>query len=181
MAGIAAGLIALSGSAAQMPLITVDLVSAVQNTDAVTLDTTTEKAWHEHLLEAAETLATNMFEVRDHSQPLTPLLTPEAQHNLQANIQLMLQTAQIAALKNEQQLYQDSLTQAEQWVLQFYDGEAPPVQSFLQQLSALRDKPVTLVLPEQLASLPVLTARITGQPVDPVSYTHLTLPTNREV
>ncbi len=89
--------------------------------------------------------------IKDHSEPVKPLMTPENRANLNANIQLALQKAQIALVRAEQQLFEQSLKQALNWVETFFvDNQAS--QTVVENLKQLMVQRVVIDMPKQLAS-----------------------------
>lgn len=89
--------------------------------------------------------------IKDHSEPVKPLMTPEQRGNLNANIQLALQKAQIALVRSEQTLYQNSIQEALTWVETFFvtNSASETVVSNLKNLLIQR---VVIDLPRNLDS-----------------------------
>ena len=59
--------------------------------------------------------------VRDHGKTINAVLPPDEQKFLQQNLRLMLEQAQVALLRNEKGIYQESLVKAQNWVNQYYN------------------------------------------------------------
>ena len=74
--------------------------------------------------------------VRDHGQAINAVLPPSEQKYLQQNLRLMLEQAQVALLRNEAQIYTESLVKAQNWINQYYtlNQEAEAVVNELQAL-----------------------------------------------
>lgn len=58
--------------------------------------------------------------VRDHGKTINAVLPPSEQKYLQQNLRLMLEQAQVALLRNEEAIYQESLVKAQNWITQYY-------------------------------------------------------------
>ena len=58
--------------------------------------------------------------VRDHGKTINAVLPPSEQKYLQQNLRLMLEQAQVALLRNEEGIYQESLVKAQNWINQYY-------------------------------------------------------------
>ncbi|PUA27537.1 MAG: uroporphyrinogen III methylase [Cellvibrio sp. 79] len=58
--------------------------------------------------------------VRDHGKTINAVLPPDEQKFLQQNLRLMLEQAQVALLRNEKGIYQESLVKAQNWINQYY-------------------------------------------------------------
>jgi uroporphyrin-3 C-methyltransferase len=58
--------------------------------------------------------------IRDHVQASPAILPPDAQAYLKQNINLMLEQAQVAFLRDESQIYQASLDKTNQWLVKYF-------------------------------------------------------------
>ncbi len=74
--------------------------------------------------------------VRDHGRAVNALLPPSEQAYLQQNLHLMFEQAQVALLRNDAQIYQDTLVKAQNWINQYYtlNDQAKSVLDELQNL-----------------------------------------------
>ena len=97
--------------------------------------------------------------VRDHSVEARALLAPDATHYLQHNIQLLLERAQLALLREQPQIYSQSLLQAESYISKFLPASTA-ADNFRAQLKALSDKTIVAQLPDISPSLELLHAYI---------------------
>lgn len=86
--------------------------------------------------------------IRRQDQQIEPLLSPEQQTYLQQNLQLILQQAQWAALRGQEDVYQNSLTQAESWVDHYFAGNLPATQAFVRAIDDLKKINVQPELPD---------------------------------
>lgn len=75
--------------------------------------------------------------VRDHGKTINAVLPPSEQKYLQQNLRLMLEQAQVALLRNEEGIYQESLVKAQNWINQYYslNDKATAVLEELQSLA----------------------------------------------
>lgn len=74
--------------------------------------------------------------VRDHGKTINAVLPPSEQKYLQQNLRLMLEQAQVALLRNEENIYQESLIKAQNWINQYYSLNEKAT-AVLQELEAL--------------------------------------------
>lgn len=58
--------------------------------------------------------------VRDHGKAVNAILPPQQQMYLLQNLRLMLEQAQVALLRNDAQIYRESLIKARNWINQYY-------------------------------------------------------------
>lgn len=74
--------------------------------------------------------------VRDHGKTVNAILPPSQQIYLQQNLRLMFEQAQVALLRNDAQIYRESLIKAQNWINQYYtlNQEASAVLAELQIL-----------------------------------------------
>lgn len=94
--------------------------------------------------------------VRRTDQALQPLIAPEAQYFLRANLELQLQAARLALLRGEQTVYQRSLDDAASWLAKYFDTESAPVASAQQTIAEIREQSFAMTPPDISASLRLL-------------------------
>ncbi|SMF23680.1 uroporphyrin-3 C-methyltransferase [Alteromonadaceae bacterium Bs31] len=97
--------------------------------------------------------------VRPYSTGAKAVLTPEAELYLQQNIRLMLERAQLALLREQQTIFEQSLMHASDYIRQFYP-RSETSELFVQQLVRLQEQKVVTTLPDITASLELLRAYI---------------------
>jgi uroporphyrin-III C-methyltransferase len=85
-----------------------------------------------------------------------PLLAPEEAAHLELNLRLMLERAQLAAVRGEQLVFEGSLATADGWVRKHMDLEQEPVPRLLGELDALRRVELQQPLPDISGSLNTL-------------------------
>jgi uroporphyrin-3 C-methyltransferase len=87
--------------------------------------------------------------IKDHSQPVKPLMTANQRGNLNSNIQLALQQAQIALVRGEQGLYEMSLNNAFKWIGEFFQHDQTS-QAILETLTQVSSISINIQLPNEL-------------------------------
>jgi uroporphyrin-3 C-methyltransferase len=80
--------------------------------------------------------------VRDHGKTINAVLPPSEQKYLQQNLRLMLEQAQVALLRNEENIYQESLVKAQNWINQYYSLNEKAT-AVLEELQALQKEEVS--------------------------------------
>ena len=80
--------------------------------------------------------------VRDHGKTINAVLPPSEQKYLQQNLRLMLEQAQVALLRNEESIYQESLVKAQNWINQYYSLNEKAA-AVLEELQALQQEEVS--------------------------------------
>ena len=98
----------------------------------------------------------SVVSVRRTDEALKPLIAPEAQYFLRANLALQLQAARLAILRGEESIFQQSLDDAAAWINEYYDADSVPVQSALQMIADIRGSVFSVALPDISESLRLL-------------------------
>lgn len=80
--------------------------------------------------------------VRDHGKTINAVLPPSEQKYLQQNLRLMLEQAQVALLRNEDNIYQESLVKAQNWINQYYSLNEKAT-AVLEELQALQREEIS--------------------------------------
>jgi uroporphyrin-3 C-methyltransferase len=79
--------------------------------------------------------------VRDHGKTINAVLPPAEQKYLQQNLRLMLEQAQVALLRNEEAIYQESLVKAQNWINQYYSLNEK-ASAVLEELQSLQQEEI---------------------------------------
>lgn len=87
-----------------------------------------------------------------------PLLAPEEAVYLELNLRLMLERAQMAAVRGEQMMYDESLTTAVDWLRRYLDLNEFPAKRLLTELEGLQSVELERPLPDVSGSLNALQA-----------------------
>ena len=98
----------------------------------------------------------DVVSIRRTDEAIRPLIAPEAQFFLRANLSLQLQAARLALLRSEQQLFEQSLDDASAWLNEYYDAESAPVRSALATIAEVRTSSFSVTLPDISGSLRLL-------------------------
>ncbi|MFQ5549031.1 MAG: uroporphyrinogen-III C-methyltransferase [Woeseia sp.] len=99
--------------------------------------------------------------VRRTDETVEPLVAPEAAYFLRANLALQFQTARLALLRNEQQIFEQSLDDASGWLRRYYDADSAAVQSALATIAEIRGGSFSVTPPDISASLRLLRQHVT--------------------
>ncbi|GGA64281.1 uroporphyrinogen-III C-methyltransferase [Neiella marina] len=149
--GIALTLDGLISQLDVLPLNALEIPDSVgpQNDQAVTND---PSDWRQNLMQSWRHFVDGFIAVNRRADGATPLLPPEQRWYLRANIRLTLQQAQLAALRNQPQLYSNALNQSDDWLREYFDNSDSAVQYVRETLAELAISPVRLQLPDDLES-----------------------------
>ncbi len=94
--------------------------------------------------------------VRRIDETMQPLIAPEAQFFLRANLALQLQAARLAVLRNEEAIFAQSLDDASAWLTEYYDTGNTAVQSAQQTIAEIRGSVFSVAVPDISRSLRLL-------------------------
>lgn len=109
----------------------------------------------------AEAMGT-YFKVRELRTELKPLLAPEEVTYLEMNLRLMVEQAQLAALRGEADIFEQSIDNAIDWLNEHLDAQAPEVSALVSELTAVRQISVVREMPDITGSLRALIATERG-------------------
>ena len=76
--------------------------------------------------------------VRRDDEAIEPLIAPEAQYFVRANLALQLQAARLALLRGEETVFRQSLDDVNEWLGEYYDVDSTAVQSARVTVSGIR-------------------------------------------
>jgi len=145
--------LALSGASRQidnLPLAGIDLPEVSEQMDTE-LSSNIED-WKENLYKTWNQFAENFITVRRREGEVTALISPKQAWYLQENLRTQLLQAQLAAYREQPELYQDALKNAIDWIRTYYDTEQPATQGMLAQLNELASTQIKRELPQTLSS-----------------------------
>ncbi len=103
--------------------------------------------WQEQLSRFGQELR-ELVVIRHHDEALEALVTPEQEAYLRQSARLILEQAQLALLKEEQELYEASLDKALAMIEGYYDTERNEVQAVIARLQELRGENIQPELPD---------------------------------
>ena len=95
--------------------------------------------------------------IRKHDQPISAMMPPTQQYFLYQNLQLQLESARLALLRQEGILYNSSLDTAIDWLSSFFEVSDSTTQSMLATLKELKQVDIKPALPNISGSLMLLT------------------------
>lgn len=102
--------------------------------------------------------------VQYHDEPVGGLITPQNRNYLDLHLQMLLSQAEWACLHQQGALYTNSITQATEWVKNYYVESAPQTQAMLEGLATLQGQIVSPPLPNISDSLQIINALIGDLP-----------------
>lgn len=150
-AGVTLGLASLADSVDELPL---DQEIARSDDDDSAVDA--ELSGTDRALASLKNAFSNVVSVRRTDETVRPLIAPEAQYFLRANLALQLQAARLAVLRGEESIFQQSLDDASAWLTEYYDTDSAAVRSALETIRDLRGSVFALEVPDISGSLRLL-------------------------
>ncbi|MCE8026033.1 uroporphyrinogen-III C-methyltransferase [Billgrantia aerodenitrificans] len=103
--------------------------------------------WQDQLSRFGQELR-ELVVIRHHDEALEALVTPEQESYLRQSARLILEQAQLALLKEEQELYEASLDKALAMIEGYYDTERNEVQAVIARLEELKGENIQPELPD---------------------------------
>jgi uroporphyrin-3 C-methyltransferase len=91
--------------------------------------------------------------IQQHDKPVEPILSPDQGHYLRQNIQLLLEQSQLALLRQQSDIYKNSLTRAQTLLEQYFDKTNTNTAALLRALSQLTKLEVAPPIPDISGSL----------------------------
>ena len=91
--------------------------------------------------------------VRRHEQPVSAMLPPSQQYFLYQNLQLQLETARLALLRQETIIFHSSLDTAIEWINNFFDAKEATASNMLNSLQSLKTADLSPAIPAITSSL----------------------------
>lgn len=98
----------------------------------------------------------NLVVIQQHDRPVEPLLSPEQGHYLRQNLQLLLEQAQLALLRQQQSIYETSLTRSIELLTRFFDIDNSATAALKDALEQLKTLQVAPQMPSISSSLEAL-------------------------
>lgn len=144
--GISLQLGALEKEVDQLPMQTPDPATVAQRTKQPS-QASQVKSWRD-LPAAIWHDLKSLLVIRDHSQPVHPLMPPEQRYFLIQNLKLQLQQGRLALLKGNNELYKDNLVNAQNWIEKHFDNSSQACKSMLSALGTLSAINISPALPD---------------------------------
>lgn len=141
--------------------------------------------WKQNLSQSWKSFSKNFITIRRRDSHETPLLAPNQDIYLRANIRAQLLIAAQAVPRHQEQIYKQSLEQASTWIRIYFNTNDAATKAFLTEVDKLIEQPITMDIPSELKSLllldKALQKRIQGQiPSSATPIPHKTQPTNEK-
>jgi uroporphyrin-3 C-methyltransferase len=135
------------------------LFAMPQLTEPAPVQTASADTWQQRFengLRAAWQKLAAYIQIKRRDEHYQPILAPEYEAAVRQNLQLMFEQAQMALLSGRQQLYNDSLAKAQQWLNDYYTVDPAPSAALVAQINSLARQKVAVELPDISASLRAL-------------------------
>ncbi len=162
IAGAAFTLSSLQDAVTRLPLPGSGTTHAAEEGGAAEEDEVKEEGWKGFFLGMWQAFK-DLVTVRHREQPEQPILPPEEHEYLVQNLQLKLETARLALLRRDEQVYHDSLKAIKDWINKYYDTNDAAVSGALASLDKLDQMVVNPELPSLTASLNAIREVIASQ------------------
>jgi len=95
----------------------------------------------------------NLVVIQQHDRAVEPLLSPEQGHYLRQNIQLLLEQTQLALLRQQQDIFDNSISRASELLQRYFDIDHSATQALTDALSSLAKLQVAPTMPDISGSL----------------------------
>ena len=102
----------------------------------------------------------DIVSVRRANEAILPFAVPDAVYFLRANFALQLQTAKLALLRSEKEIFEQSLGDASDWLTSYYDTESAVVLNALETITEIRNGLFPISPPDISESLRLLRQQI---------------------
>lgn len=151
IAGVTLTLASLAQVAESLPVFDADSADDDDDTEADADLSGPRRAWN-----AVKGAFSGVFTYSPPSDVDRPLLTPGAAPLLRGNLALQLQAARLALLRGEQELFRQSLDDADAWLGRYFDTSAASVSGMRDTLREIRDEYQRVSPPDISGSLRAL-------------------------
>lgn len=94
------------------------------------------------------TMLSSFVRIQTLNEPVKPLLPPEQRVYLQQNLQLILEQAQLSAMRRQGDNYNASLSQAQRWLYEYFRQDTPSAKYMHNVITELLALKVDLGIPE---------------------------------
>jgi len=151
IAGITLTLASLAGVVDSLPLRQ-DVVVSEDRTNGIDPELT----GMDRAMASLKNAVGGVVSVRRADEAMQPLIAPEAQYFLRANLALQFQAARLALLRGEDGVFRQSLDDADSWLTEYYDPASTGVQNARETISEIRDSTISVAIPDISQSLRLL-------------------------
>jgi len=101
-----------------------------------------------------------VFVIKRLDMQVEPLLAPEQSYYLKQNLRLMLEQANLALLDQNTAIFQNSLSKASKWLIQYFNTSTPEIEAILTQVNSLKNLKIEQQTPDISKSLRLLKTKI---------------------
>ena len=151
VAGITLKLASLARIVETLPLRPIehieDAASAASDEELGRLD----RAWS-----SVKSATSGLIKHRSTDEAVMPLISPDAEYFLRTNLALQMQTARLALLRGEQQVFEESLSDAVVWLEVYFDANSAQVGAAVDSINELHGGMFAAEVPDISGSLRLL-------------------------
>ena len=148
-AGITLTLASLAGVVESLPL----RQEAVVRDDSAPTGLDPELTGVDRAMASVRNAVRGIVSVRRADEAMQPLIAPDAQYFLRANLALQLQAARLAILRGEEVVVRQSLDDADAWLGEYYDPNSSAVQNARSTIAEIRGSVLHVAIPDISGSL----------------------------
>ncbi|MCW6540197.1 uroporphyrinogen-III C-methyltransferase [Yersinia ruckeri] len=112
--------------------------------------------WKQNLSKSWHSFLTDFVTIRRRDSSAEPLLAPNQDIYLRENIRSRLLVAAQAVPRHQDEVYKQSLETISTWVRAYFDVNDPSTKAFLDELESLSQQSISMDVPDQLKSQPLL-------------------------
>ncbi|ANI29665.1 uroporphyrin-III methyltransferase [Yersinia entomophaga] len=112
--------------------------------------------WKQNLSKSWHSFLSDFVTIRRRDSSAEPLLAPNQDIYLRENIRSRLLVAAQAVPRHQDEVYKQSLETISTWVRAYFDVNDPSTKAFLDELESLSQQSISMDVPDQLKSQPLL-------------------------
>ncbi|WON77105.1 uroporphyrinogen-III C-methyltransferase [Serratia sp. UGAL515B_01] len=112
--------------------------------------------WRQNLTKSWHNFMADFITIRRRDTAAEPLLAPNQDIYLRENIRSRLLIAAQAIPRHQNEVYKQSLETVSTWIRAYFDTTDPVTKAFLEELDSLSQQPISMDVPAQLKSQPLL-------------------------
>ena len=148
-------LMALNEQIQSLPLMTLSVPQEAIDKERFTLSENISD-WRENIAKTWHKFLETFVVVHSRVGELEPILPVDQRHNLKENLSLKLQIAQWAASKGNQDLFIQSLNDAQAWLMQYFDVNNSKNTAFIDSIERIKNNVIVVEDELKLVSLKAL-------------------------
>lgn len=160
-------LMAMNQQLKRLPLAMVKIPEGDSASDNFTLSENATD-WRSNLAKTWDKFLADFITVRRRSGNVEPIMSPQYQQNLRENLSLKLQLAQWATGEQKQKVYDQTLTEIQQWLNEYFDMSSVENQSFYQDIQQLKSEVISYDYPNSLLSLKAIRKVLADKTLKPI-------------